>query len=122
GVWALMAELHVRQGEVAEAIGQIEQRDGEQLSVRVEALARSEHETEQRLSKLIESARLLEAIRGTFDELGERRERLERSLQEIEVDAQGRTLDDRQNALAAFASQSRGRLGTLEHTLTLLNR
>jgi chromosome segregation ATPase len=122
GLWALMAEQQVRQGEVSKAIDAIEQQDGEQLSARVEALGRSEHETERRLTKLIESATLLEAIRGAFDELGGRRERLERSLQEIEVDPQGRTLDDRQNELAAFADQSRARLGTLEHTLTLLNR
>jgi len=122
GIWAQLAELHARHGELSKALDETELRDGEKLGVRADALARSKHDTEQRIAQLFESATLLDAIRGAFHELGERQERLDRSLAEIETDANGRSLTDRQNGFNAFVDQSRGRLGTLEHTLGLLNR
>ncbi len=53
--------------------------------------------------------------------LGQRRTQLERALADVETDADGKTLDERQNALNAFVLQSRQRLGALQETLATLN-
>ena len=107
---------------MSKALDAIDIRDGEKLSVRADTLARNKRDAEQRMAQLADSAALLELIRTAFHELAERAERLGRSLSEIETDPDGRSLVDRQNELNQFVEQSRGRLGTLEHTLGLLNR
>jgi hypothetical protein len=56
-----------------------------------------------------------------FEELGQRRTQLERSLAGVETDPDGKTLADRQNALNDFVLQSRQRLGALQETLATLN-
>ncbi len=122
GIWSLLAELNVRHGELSKAIDGIDIRDGEKLSVRADTLARNKRDAEQRMAQLLESSTVLDSIRTAFHELAERAERLARSLSEIEIDQDGRNLVDRQNELNQFVDRSRGRLGTLEHTLGLLNR
>ena len=118
----MIAELNIRHGELSKAIDSIDIRDGEKLSVRAETLARNKRDAEQRMAQLLESSTVLDSIRTAFHELAERAERLARSLSEIEIDQDGRNLVDRQNELNQFVDRSRGRLGTLEHTLGLLNR
>ena len=122
GIWSTISEISARHGELSRVLDGIDIRDGEKLSIRADTLARNKRDNEQRLTQLLESASLLDTIRTAFHELAERAERLARSLSEVETDADGRTLTDRQNALSQFVDQSRGRLGTLEHTLSLLNR
>lgn len=122
GIWALIAELNARHGELTRALDAIDIHNGEKLAVQADTLARNKRDAEQRMDQLVASASLLDTIRTSFHELGDRAERLSRSLTEIEVDGQGRSLIDRQNELNAFVDASRGRLGTLEHTLGLLNR
>jgi chromosome segregation ATPase len=122
GVWALLADLKVRHGELVTALDQIERRNGESLSAHVVALTRSKNETEQRVAELFGNASVIESIRKAFDELAERRARLDLALSEVEIDAEGKSLVERQNELNEFTNQARGRLGTLEHTLALLHR
>src|SRR4029077_1107246 len=47
---------------------------------------------------------------------------LERSIAEVETDASGKSLIDRQNALIEFVLQARLRLSALESSLTTLDR
>ena len=122
GIWSMIAELNERHGQLSKALDEIDTRDGEKLSVRADTLARNKRDTEQRIAQMLDSATVLDSIRTAFHELAERAERLVRSLSEIEIDPDGRNLVDRQNELNQFVDQSRGRLGTLEHTLGLLNR
>jgi chromosome segregation ATPase len=122
GIWATVAELNQRHGELSRAIDAIDIRNGEKLAVQADTLARNKRDTEQRMDHLVESASQLDTIRTAFHELGDRAERLTRSLSEIETDGQGRSRVDRQSEFNAFVEASRGRLGTLEHTLGLLNR
>lgn len=122
GIWSTIADLNVRHGELSKALDAIETRNDEKLAVHADTLARNKRDTELRMTQLLESASLLDTIRTSFHELADRAERLGRSLTEIEIDGQGRSLVDRQNELNAFVDASRGRLGTLEHTLGLLNR
>jgi len=122
GIWALIAELNERHGELSKSLDAVETRNDEKLAVHADTLARNKRDAEQRMNQLVESAGLLDTIRTSFHDLGDRAERLSRSLAEIEVDGQGRSLVERQNELNAFVDASRGRLGTLEHTLGLLNR
>ncbi len=122
GIWPTISDLNVRHGALSKALDAIDIHDGEKLAVQADTLARNKRDAEQRMDQLVESAGLLDTIRTSFHELGDRAERLSRSLTEVEVDGQGRSLVDRQNELNAFVDASRGRLGTLEHTLGLLNR
>ena len=78
-------------------------------------------EIEQRLARIDDSANILKTIRLDFEELGQRRAQLERSLADVETDPDGKTLVDRQNALNDFVLQSRQRLGALQETLATLN-
>jgi chromosome segregation ATPase len=122
GIWPTISDLNARHGELTKALDAIEIHDGQKLAVHADTLTRNKRDTEQRMAQLLESTTLLDTIRTSFRELADRSERLSRSLSEIETDSQGRSLVDRQNELNTFVDQSRGRLGTLEHTLGLLNR
>jgi len=122
GIWPQIADLNTRHGELTKALDEIETRNGAKLAVHADTLSRNKRDTEARMAQLVESAGVLEQIRTAFHELAERAERLGRSLAEIETDPNGKSLTDRQNELNQFVEASRGRLGTLEHTLGLLNR
>jgi chromosome segregation ATPase len=122
GIWSTISDLSARHGELTRALDALDIHDGEKLAVRSDTLARNKRDAELRIAQLFESTTVLDAIRTAFHELADRAERLSRSLSEIETDGQGRSLVDRQNELNAFVEASRGRLGSLEHTLGLLNR
>jgi chromosome segregation ATPase len=114
--------LNGRHGELSKVLDDVETKNGEKLAVHADTLARNKRDTEARMGQLTESTGVLEQIRTAFHELAERAERLARSLAEIETDPNGKSLIDRQNEMNQFVEASRGRLGTLEHTLGLLNR
>jgi hypothetical protein len=88
----------------------------------VEALAREKLAIVQRVSRLDDCFHILDSIRLDFDELGERRAHLERSLAEIETDPGGNSLIDRQNALNEFIIQARLRLTRLQDSSATLTR
>jgi predicted nucleic acid-binding Zn-ribbon protein len=122
GIEARMDEVIARHQELDKVLDDIETQGGEKLGVRVDALARGKHETEQRMAQLFEVSALLDTIRRSFDELRERHGLLQRSLAEVETDSGGRSLVDRLNELTELTSQSRSRLLTLENSLLVLNR
>ena len=90
-------------------------------ATRVETLSNNKIEIEQRLARIDDSFNILKTIRLDFEELGQRRAQFERSLADVETDADGKTLTERQNALNDFVLQSRQRLGALQETLATLN-
>ena len=94
----------------------------EKLSSRVETLSKGKLEIEQKVARLDEFFKILNAIRLEFDELRERQAHLERSLAEVETDASGSSLADRQNALNEFVIKSRLRLRTLQDSSATLNQ
>ncbi|MGY0574975.1 hypothetical protein ACTGJ9_031245 [Bradyrhizobium sp. RDM12] len=120
GINALIGELSLSHDHLAKSVDEIETGEAP-LSARVETLSRNKIEIEQRLARVDDNANILKAIRLDFEELGQRRAQLERSLGEIETDPDGKTLVDRQNALNDFVLQSRQRLGALQETLATLN-
>ena len=97
-------------------------RDDETISARVEALSRSKVEIEQKVARLDDCFNILETLSLDFGELKQRQAHLERSIAEVETDASGKSLVDRQNALNEFVLAARLRLSTLKSSLTTLNR
>jgi DNA repair exonuclease SbcCD ATPase subunit len=122
GIDALIAELRVTRDQLTVALDALESNGDDKLSARVEALSMNKIEIQQRVARVDDCFNILDAIRLDFDELGQRRARLERLLGEVETDAAGRSLVDRQNALNEFIVQSRLRLGTLQDSSAMLNQ
>jgi chromosome segregation ATPase len=122
GINALIAELRSTRDQLTVAVDELESSGDDKLSSRVEALSTNKIEIEQRVARIDDCFNILDAIRLDFEELGERRSRLERSLSEVETDSGGKSLVDRQNALKEFIVQSRFRLGKLQDSSTTLNQ
>jgi chromosome segregation ATPase len=122
GINALIAELRVRHGQLTVTVEELETSGDEKLSSRVETLSRDRLDIEHRVARLDDCFNILHTIRLDFEELGERQDRLERALAEVETDPGGRTLVDRQTALNEFIIQSRLRLGKLQDTSATLNQ
>jgi uncharacterized protein YdcH (DUF465 family) len=121
GINTLIGELSLSHDRLAKTIDELETGGEAPLSARVETLSKNKIEIEQRLAHIDDSANILRGIRLDFEELGQRRAQLERSLADVETDPDGQTLADRQNALNDFIIQSRQRLGALQETLATLN-
>ncbi|SFJ41447.1 hypothetical protein [Bradyrhizobium sp. cf659] len=121
GINAVISELGLSHDRLAKSIDELETGGEAPLGTRVEALSKNKIEIEQRLARIDDSFNILKAIRLDFEELGQRQTQLERSLADVETDADGKTLADRQNALNDFVIQSRQRLGALQETLATLN-
>jgi chromosome segregation ATPase len=122
GINALIDELRLRRDQLSITLDELESNGDDKLSLRVEALSKGKLEVEQKVARIDESFNILNAIRLDFEELGERRAHLERSLAEIETDSSGRSLADRQNALNEFVIKSRLRLRTLQDSSATLNQ
>ena len=121
GINALIGELGLNHDRLTNSIDEIETGGEAPLGTRVEALSKNKIEIEQRLARIDDSFNILKAVSLDFEELAQRRAQLERSLAEVETDADGKSLADRQNALNDFVVQSRQRLGALQETLATLN-
>jgi uncharacterized phage infection (PIP) family protein YhgE len=121
GINALIGELGLNHDRLTKSIDEIETGGEAPLGTRVEALSKNKIEIEQRLARIDDSFNILKAVSLDFEELAQRRAQLERSLAEVETDADGKSLADRQNALNDFVVQSRQRLGALQETLATLN-
>ena len=121
GINALIGELGLGHDHLAKTMDELETGGDAPLAQRVEALSNGKMELEQRLARIDDGFNILKAIRLDFEELGERQMRLDQSLAEVEIDAGGRSLVDRQNALNEFIIQARQRLGGLQETLATLN-
>lgn len=121
GLNALIGELSLSHERLAKSVDELETGGEAPLGARVETLSKNKIEIEQRLARIDDSFHILKGIGLDFEELGERRAQLERSLARVEIDAEGKTLADRQNALNDFVLQSRQRLGALQETLATLN-
>ncbi len=121
GIEFLIGKAQVLYGELFRAIEKLESHGDETLAARVEALAKGKIDTEQRIARLDECFATLDAIRRSFEELKERQGDLERSLADVEVDADGKTLAGRLSALNEFAVQTRVRLRVLQDSLATLN-
>jgi chromosome segregation ATPase len=122
GINALIAELRSTRDQLTAALDALESSGDEKLSSRVEALSMNKLEIQQRVARVDDCFNILDAIRLDFEELGQRRTRLERLLSEVETDSSGKSLVDRQNALNEFIVQSRLRLGRLQESSTTLNQ
>jgi DNA repair exonuclease SbcCD ATPase subunit len=122
GIYALIAELHVRRDQLTAALDELESSGDEKLFSRVEALSKERDEILHRVARLDDCFNILDTIRLDFEELRERQAHLERSLAEVETDPGGRKLVDRQNALNEFVIQSRLRLGKLQDSAATLNQ
>jgi chromosome segregation ATPase len=122
GIDALIAELRSSRDQLTVALDELESSGDEELSSRVEAFSKNKIEIEQRVARVDDCFNILDAIRLDFEELGERRARLERALNEVETDSSGKSLADRQNALKEFIVQSRLRLGKLQDSSATLNQ
>lgn len=122
GINALVGELRLGRDALAKTLDEIESSGDDALNAKVEALSRSKLEIEQRVARVEDSFNILDAIRLDFEELRQRQARLERSLADVETDAGGKSLIDRQNALNEFVVQSRLRLGALQESFATLNR
>ncbi|OAF11047.1 hypothetical protein [Bradyrhizobium neotropicale] len=121
GINALISELSLSYDSLAKTIDELETSGEAPLSARVETLSKDKLEVEQRIARIDDSFNILKAIRLDFEELGQRRAQLERSLAEVETDSDGKNLAERQNALNDFVIRSRQRLGALQQTLATLN-
>ncbi|WP_027550521.1 hypothetical protein [Bradyrhizobium sp. Cp5.3] len=121
GINALISELSLSYDSLAKTIDELETGGEAPLSARVETLSKNKLEVEQRIARIDDSFNILKAIRLDFEELGQRRAQLERSLAEVETDSDGKNLAERQNALNDFVIRSRQRLGALQETLATLN-
>lgn len=121
GINALISELSLSHDRLAKSIDELETGGEAPLSTRVETLSKNKIEIEQRLAGIDDSFNILKTIGLDFEELGQRRAQLERALADVETDADGKTLAERQNAMNAFVLQSRQRLGALQETLATLN-
>ena len=121
GINALISELSLSHDRLDKTMDELETGGDTPLAARVETLSKNKIEIEQRLARIDDGFNILKAIRLDFEELGQRQAHLERSLADVETDADGKTLTGRQNALNEFVLQSRQRLGALQETLTTLN-
>jgi cell fate (sporulation/competence/biofilm development) regulator YlbF (YheA/YmcA/DUF963 family) len=122
GINALIVELRSSRDQLTKILDELETSGDEKLSSRVETLAKDKLEIVQRVARLDDGFNILDTIRLDFEELGERQARLQRSLDEVETDASGKSLADRQNALNEFIIESRLRLGKLQDSLATLNQ
>jgi chromosome segregation ATPase len=122
GIYAVIDELRPAYERLSKRIDEFEVKDGEAISSHVEALSRSKMEIEQKVARLDDCFSILETLSLDFGELKQRQAHLERSIAEVETDANGKNLVDRQNALNEFVLQARLRLSTLEASFTTLNR
>ena len=122
GIDALIAELRSGHEQLAATLDELESSGDEKLSSRVEALSRNKIEIEQRVARLDDCFNILDAIRMDFGELRERQAHLARSLAEVETDAGGKSLIDRQNALNEFIIESRLRLRKLQDSSETLKQ
>jgi len=121
GINALIGELSLSHDRLAKTIDELETGGETPLATRVETLSKNKIEIEQRLARIDDSFNILRSIRLDFEDLGQRRAQIERALADVETDADGASLADRQNALNEFVLQSRQRLGALQETLATLN-
>ncbi|WP_198964285.1 hypothetical protein [Bradyrhizobium sp. Y36] len=121
GINALIGELSLDHDHLAKTIDELETGGETPLLARVETLSKNKIEIEQRLARIDDSFNILKGIRLDFEELSQRRDQLERALADVETDADGKSLTERQNALNDFVLQSRQRLGALQETLATLN-
>jgi chromosome segregation ATPase len=121
GLAALIDELHTRRDELAQTLDMLETHGDGKVAARVDALAKSKAETEQRIARLDECHAALNAIRSVFGELEERKTHLDKALSEVERDASGRNLDERQTELNEFAAQARVRVRVLHDSAVALN-
>lgn len=121
GINALIGELSLDHDRLAKSLDELETGGEAPLPTRVETLSKNKIEIQQRLARVDESFNILKSIRLDFEEFGQRQAQLNRSLAEVEIDADGKTLAERQNALNEFVVQSRQRLGALQETLATLN-
>lgn len=121
GINTLIGELRLNRDALAKILDELESTGDDALSSRVEALSRGKLEIEQRVARVEDNHNILNAIRMDLDELRERQAHLDRALSEVETDANGKSLTDRQNALNDFVIQSRVRLRALQDTLGTLN-
>ncbi|MCK1736957.1 hypothetical protein IVA79_24055 [Bradyrhizobium sp. 138] len=121
GINALIGELSLSHDRLAKSIDELETAGEAPLPTRVETLSKNKIEIEQRLARIDDSFNILKGIRLDFEELGQRQAQLERALADVETDAAGKTLTERQNALNDFVLQSRQRLGALQETLATLS-
>ncbi len=121
GIAFVIDEAHAVRGQLFEAIDKLEWHGNEPLAVRVDSLAKSRTDVQQRIGRLNECFATLDSVRRDFEDLRERQTHIERSLGEVEVDADGKTLPDRLDALNAFAAQTRGRLRVVQDALVTLN-
>jgi DNA repair exonuclease SbcCD ATPase subunit len=122
GINALIDELRVSRDQLTKTLDEFESSGEEAISSRVEALARNKIEIVQRVARLDDSFNILDTIRLDLEELRNRQARLEHSFAEVETDASGKSLADRQNALNEFVIQSRLRLRTLQDSSAMLTR
>ena len=122
GIYAVIDELRPAYEQLNKRIDEFEIRDNETISARVEALSRNKVEIEQKVARLDDCFNILETLSLDFGELKQRQAHLERSIAEVETDASGKSLIDRQNALNEFVLAARLRLSTLESSFTTLNR
>ncbi len=121
GIAALIDQLQGRRDQLAQTLGALETHGDDKVGARVEALSKSKVETEQRIARLDDCFATLDAIRREFGALEEHRTHLEHAIAEVETDATGRTLTDRQNELHEFAAQTRVRVRVLQDSATALN-
>lgn len=122
GIYAVIDELRPAYEQLNKRIDEFETRDNETISARVEALSRNKVEIEQKVARLDDCFNILETLSLDFGELKQRQTHLERSIAEVETDASGKSLIERQNALNEFVLAARLRLSTLESSFTTLNR
>lgn len=122
GIYAVIDELRPAYEQLNKRIDEFDMRDNETISARVEALSRNKVEIEQKVARLDDCFNILETLSLDFGELKQRQTHLERSIAEVETDASGKSLIDRQNALNEFVLAARLRLSTLESSFTMLNR
>lgn len=121
GVAAMIDELHGRHDQLAQTLGALETHGNDKLGAHVDALSKGKVETAERLARLDDNFATLDAIRRQFGELEEHRAHLECAIAEVETDASGRTLADRQNELHEFTAQARLRVRVLQDSSTALN-
>jgi DNA repair exonuclease SbcCD ATPase subunit len=122
GLHALIRELRAGHAQLARTLDELETHGEQPLGSRVEALSKDKLELEQRVARVDDCFHILDAIRLDFEELGQQRRQLERSLAEVETDSNGNSLVERQNALNEFVIQSRIRLGALQETFMTLDQ
>ena len=121
GLAAMINDLLVRRDHLAEALAALETHNNDKLVSRVDALAKSKVETEQSIARLDDCFAILSTIRREFGEFEERQAHLQKALAEVETDAAGKSLTDRQHALNEFAAQTRVRVRELQDSATALN-